>query len=240
MIDTAASRRLAACRAKAADWKLKQPTLTHYHDWRAHRRPVTPNNGGTWQPLDTLPRFTSPRAYYCDNFPAGVRDLGDAHKLAELRHTGWYADSFQSELVCGRVLQLPARNGTPCYIPAIYLTECDGVTLYPLDRYEEARDAARAADHYAEREAEACCEHDAEFQAEQQTEELQARIVENRAELRSLVREMKALRPVAPAASYRTICATLRASIAALRKESHKAHKRIAALRDNPWLAVEG
>jgi hypothetical protein len=238
MLNTRAARKLIAARKEAADWRIKQPTLTHYHDWRAHVRPFTRNNGGCWQSLDQMPRFASAndREYYCDKWPNGIRDLGDAHEIASLRHTGWYGDSFQYNLVKGRVLQLPARKGVPQYVAGIYETQCDGVTLWPLDTFEDKQDAARSSDRRAENYAEKAREHDAEFQAEQETEELKERIAEIRIEIRALVREMKAHRAVSDAPS---ICATLRASIAGLRRESHKAYKRIQKLAENPWHAVE-
>lgn len=120
---------------------------------------------GQWQGLDTMPRNTDSRAYYCDTWPDGLRDRGDAHKLARIGHTGWYADSFQDSLVIGRVLQMPARNGKPVYVPGTYSTGSDGVTLYLLDHYDEESDCALAADRYAEHAAEIEREYDEAWQA---------------------------------------------------------------------------
>jgi hypothetical protein len=120
--------------------------------------PIGSTGGGVWQEPETMPRHTSAdrRAYYCDNWPAGWRDAGDAGEVyRNLGHTGWHEDPDGMGGVCrGRVLQLPARDGVPQYVPGTYSTESDGVTLYPLDRYEEPEEAARAADGYAERAAE--------------------------------------------------------------------------------------
>lgn len=239
MLNTPLTRRLASYRKQAADWRIKQPTYVHYHDWHAHVRHVNQCGGGSWQALADMKRYASKsdRAYYCDNWPAGIRDLGDADKVVRLDHTGWYADHDQNELVKGRVLQLPARDGKPCYVPGIYRTDSDGVTLWLLDQYDEKEDAARAADGYAEHDAEDCREHNAEFEAEQQTEELRGRIVEIRSEIRAIVREMKTCRALASNAPV--LCKTLRDSIADLRHESHCAYKRIQKLADNPWIAVE-
>lgn len=238
MLNTSATRRLASYKKQAADWLVKQPSYLHYHNWRAHRKPVVRSNGGTWQSLADMKCFASPsdRKYYCDTWPDGIRDLGDASDVVDLRHTGWYADNDQNELVKGRVLQMPARNGRTYYFPAIYRTDSEGVTLWPLDGYEEKEDAARTADSYAEHDAEECREYDAKDRAEFESGELKERIVEIRGELRSLIREMKAHRTVSDSP---TICSVLRGEIAQLRRESHKAYKRIQALADNEWLAVE-
>jgi hypothetical protein len=122
---------------------------------------------GQWQALERMPRHSNPsgRAYYADTWPTGWRDLGDAHDVVSMRHEGWCADSFQDSLIIGRVLQLPARDGKPVYVPGTYSTGSDGVTLYPLDWYDDKADCARAADQYAERLAEIEREYSDAWQA---------------------------------------------------------------------------
>lgn len=46
----------------------------------------------------------------------GLRFVGYAHKIADLRHTGWYVDNDQHETVRGVVFQLPGRNGKPLFV----------------------------------------------------------------------------------------------------------------------------
>jgi hypothetical protein len=235
MKSTNATRRLAKYRAQAAEWDAKFPGST-YADWRTHAKSAFARRyGGVWQSRDDMGRYASAdsRAYYCDEWPEW-RDLGDAHKLARMDHTGWYADNYQNELVRGRVLQLPGRNHSSIYVPGTYRTECEGVTLYPLDIYDDSEDCARAADSYAEREAEDSREYDARWHAETEIEELRDSIAKLRSEARALIRDIKAHRPQGKA-----ICDALRGRLHDIRRESREAHKRIERLTDNYWLAVE-
>lgn len=235
MLSTNATRRLAKYRKQAADWRAKYPD-SEYGDWRKHARNANGRRyGGVWQSVDDMGRYASAssRAYYCDEWPAW-RDLGDAHEVARLDHTGWYSDSFQDGLVIGRVLQLPSRGRSSCYVPGTYRTDCDGVTIYPLDSYDDARDCARAADGCAEHEAESAREYDAKERAQIEIDELRARIGDLRTDARALIRDIKRYRPEGKA-----ICNALRAQLRDIRNESHRAHKRIERLSDNYWLAVE-
>jgi hypothetical protein len=235
MKSTNATRRLAKYRAKAAEWDAKFPGST-YADWRTHAKSAFARRyGGAWQSRDDMGRYASQssRAYYCDTWPEW-RDLGDASDVTRLDHTGWYADNFQDGLVKGRVLQLPARNGMPRYVPGTYNTNCDGVTIYPLDIYDDATDCARAADGYAERQAEDEREYDAKERAEMERDELRERIGELRSEARALIRDIKQHKP-----QGKSICDALRARLHDIRRESREAHKRIELLTDNYWTAVE-
>jgi len=231
-------KRLAAYRKKnTADWRKALPT---------RYKPAFGMYGGTWQKAEDMPRHASPcdRAYYCDNWPAGLRyvnssyDVSRAERSRRVDHKGWYTDSFQDGTLSGHVLQLPGKDRKPRYIPGTAHSDWDGVTIYPLDTYDNAMDAACAADQYAERQAKSEREYNAKDQAEQQTKDLRDRIGEIRAEMRSLVREMKAARRTGVEA-FPSICAALRSSIADLHDESHKAYKRIESLADDYWLAVE-
>ena len=237
---TGAMRRLVKYKAQAASWLEKHPKAIAYHNWRKFVSGAPSPNRGNWQDPTTMKRFASvnDRAFYCESWPDGLRDLGDAHEVARRRinHTGWWCDDYQGAKAIGRVLQLPARDGKPRYITGVYNTDCDGVTLYPLDWYEEKEDAAGIADQRAEYYAEAEREYNAKDQAEQQTDELKDRIIKIRQEIRAIVREMKAHQAVKDAP---TICQVLRGEINSLRRESHKAYKRIEALADNYWLAVD-
>jgi hypothetical protein len=235
MKSTNATRRLAKYRAQAAEWYAKFPGST-YADWRTHAKSAFARRyGGVWQSRDDMGRHASAdsRAYYCDEWPEW-RDLGDAHEVARLDHTGWYADNFQDGLVKGRVLQLPAHNRTPQFVPGTYRTDCDGVTIYPLDIYDDSADCARAADSYAEREAESAREYDAKDRAEMERDELRERISDLRSEARALIRDIRAHRPQGKA-----ICDALRGRLHDIRRESREAYRRIERLTDNYWLSVE-
>lgn len=217
----------------AADWRTAAKGRFNY---------TTARQAMNWESDESLAeRRGSPsdRRLYCDNWPVGWRDLGDAHKLANFRETGYFADIFGEEVITGRVLQLPARGGVPQYIAGTYCDSWEGVTLWPLDACEESSDAAARAMRCAEIEAESAREHSAKSQAEQESEDLQAEITSNRTERRKLLRELKAARKLAGADSFPTMCAAIRGKVAALKERAEEAHKRIEALADNPWLVAE-
>lgn len=122
---------------------------------------------GQWQAAEPVPAVwkSYTRAYYADTWPTGWRDLGDAHEVGRLDHRGWYTNEFQDEVIRGRVLQLPGRDHKPLYVPGTYSSDSDGVTLYPLDMYDDRKECARSADGYAERAAETEREYNEVWQA---------------------------------------------------------------------------
>lgn len=194
--------------------------------------------GGVWEDKKHLierrgSRFA--RRYYIDSWPAGWREIGDAHQVTSMKHTGWYADNFQEELIRGFVLQLPARDGKEIYIPGTYCTGWEGVTLYPNDWDHDKTDAARSADSYAEIEAEAAREDNAQFQAEQEIEQCRETIGKLRKSMLDLILEIKhAKRNFSP-----MVCAALTDHLRRQWNQRQKAFKRIDALEDNYWLAVQ-
>lgn len=115
---------------------------------------------GNWQSLESMERNVS-RAYYCNDWPAW-RNLGNVGEIKTestyrgrfVEHTGWYVQDDGGDTIAGYVLQLPSRNGSPVYIPGMRQTDYDGVTIYPLDQYDEISACARAADRIAENAAE--------------------------------------------------------------------------------------
>lgn len=171
-LNTPLARRLRSYRAAVestvatilANWpdnEARAAYIARQSDWRAHR-PSPRHYGGVWQDKERMGRFASAddRAYYCDNWPDGLRLVGRADEVGgresrRVDHSGWYTDStFQQETLSGYVLQLPARNGKPRYIPGLAHSDSEGVTLYPLQMLDDPLDAAARADHIAEREAE--------------------------------------------------------------------------------------
>ena len=159
--------RLAGYRkANPANWRKALP---------APYKPAFGGYGGIWQGLEDMPRHARPsdRAYYCDSWPAGLRYVGSAYDVSQAEssrrvdHTGWYTDSFCDGKLSGHVLQLPGKDRKCCYIPGVLHSDWDGVTIYPLDMYDNALDAACAADGHAERQAENEREYNAKWQAEQ-------------------------------------------------------------------------
>lgn len=172
--------RLAAYRAKASDPRNIRPDAANWRYWKPSKGTLfaAPNNvrGPEGQIYsDTIGQYGEELSARADD-----RNCG-------LRHSGWYADNFQNELIEPRVCRMRSARGT-LYIPATRRTECDGTQHYikdaelvPRGSDESAHDAAirdamRTADHYAEREAEDCREDDAKYQAEQQTEDCREEI----------------------------------------------------------------
>lgn len=206
-----------------------------------------PVYSGQWQALDTMPRHASPdsRAYYVDAWPEGWRDLGDATNHLRRTHTGWYEDSFQDSLCRGRVLQLPARHGVTVYVPGIYSTGSDGVTLYPLDRYETAEACASMADSYAERAAEIARDYADAWQAgtraadyADEADALRADIVALTSDLRTARRAMKGYGGGVPMVMER-LCEIARKRVAELLASMATLRQKRDDLRDR-WSHLEG
>ncbi len=104
----------------------------------------------------------------------GLRFVGWADELADLRHTGWFADDEGRETLRGAVWQWPGRKGESVLVPGYVELEGgkpvnDGAACLivsdlcrvpmraafgNLDEAQETRDAARSADGTAESEAE--------------------------------------------------------------------------------------
>ena len=215
-------------------------------DWRDHARGRWHvASAGVWQRLEDMPRHAnaSDRAYYCDKWPDGLRYVNSAYDVSRAEHsrrvdhTGWYTDSFQDGTLSGHVLQLPGHDGKPIYIPGTAHSDWDGITLYPLNMFDDALECAQAADSYAEHAAESEREYQAKDQAKQQIAELHEEIVTLRADARALIREMKTARNTA--STYPVICKALRDKLADIREESRKAYERITKLQNNYWYAVE-
>lgn len=153
----------------------------------------------------------------------GSRDVGKAHDIVRLGHTGWFTDAYMSETMCGHVWQLPARNGEAVYLAgyadknAGYATLC--AARGNLETFAEKEDAARAAD--------SLCESIAEREREYNEKRHAAREADEAADDKK--DEMRAIRK-----DVRTCAATIRA----LRKAGESilavTHvERLDALRDD-------
>ena len=190
--------------------------------------------GPRWQPAarrkgSRLARLVYPgnwsgRAYYCDTFEsAPFRYVGSFADIVSSRngHTGYYCDNEYGDArgtQRGHVLQLTGRDHKPCYIPATDNTQSYGVTLYPLDQYDTAADAARAADGYAERVAESEREYDYAWQAGNRYADVMQEQADIRTDIIETVRDLRAMRTTAIEAdadkpALRRLCAKLRAEV---------------------------
>ena len=238
-----ALNRLNKARAEAAKWKEKQPTYTHYHDWRAHRRNST-----------HAPRFgfAPDRKYmWLDSHKdaPNIRNFAHADECARIDHRGWFADDYQDETIRGTVTVM--RLGKWAYIVAgVTYSNCDCDSLHwdsiekvpareawddrgdKTDALEEAmRSIAYQADSIAERTAEENREAWQKDQAEQAIEGLRDDITTARIAIRTLAKEIKAHGTFTPA-----VCTALSASIRKEWAQVQKWRKRIEDLTDRPYL----
>lgn len=221
-----AKARLAAARSKAAAYLQNHPDAKHYIDWR-HWIIRTKKCQRVWRDMNNL------GVVYCDSLDVlGWRHVGDAHDLAPLGYTGWYADNHQDGMYVGVVLQLPSRNGIEQFVPAIRHTDWDTATVYLNEITDDKRQAARWADQNAEREAESSREEDARDSAQQQIAEARDQIhVINRQVLPAL-KELKGANLTA------AICSMVRAGITDLLGDRAKQFRTIKKLEDDFWQAV--
>jgi hypothetical protein len=181
---------------------------------------------------------------------SGLRFVKDAHEIVSLRHTGWYSTANQDETYTGCVLQLPARNGCPLYVPAYedpcnagtYLVDPTSLTEGPKGgewggESTSLRDAAYAADSLAEHDAEEAREYSEVWQNGSWYASLGERIEIMRTEARALFAELKPIRAALSAAQVKTdaTCKAIRLRIASLRESIEKANKEREELVDNIW-----
>ena len=234
------AQRLKAARATTAKMAASYPDSAHYCDWRNNvARPFKKRHpAGRWS--NYKPANHAGRAYYVDDLSkTGLRLVGDASDI--LRGAGywraecdWYADNNQDAVIKSAVLQLPARDGAPRYIPATYCTDLDGATCYPLDWYDTKEEAARAAASYAETEAEQNRDYYARDRAEQDTAEAREEIHRINAEALVLVREIKKQgRAFSPA-----ICQALRGQLLEFMRDRREQFAIIDARAADYWSAT--
>jgi hypothetical protein len=147
-------------------------------------------------------RSTFGRWHECPETP--FRFIGLAHKIANLRHTGWFTRHEEySETARGVVYLLPHGR----FIAAIadpFQTDKEGQGPCIVEvnangspcLYESQEEAARAADGFAERYAEGSREDDRieteRFHKEQTIEEAKEALRDSRKEARELLAEIRA------------------------------------------------
>lgn len=191
---------------KRLELHRQQAQVSKYsNDWRKHHtNPWLRGADGGWESRDDAkPRkpffgdtryyYTPSKLYYDDARDTGFRFVDWSDKLVRLDHTGYYMDDECGAVdgtARGLVLQMPSRNGSPIYFPAIFTSGNDEAILWPLECTDEKEDAARWADHYAERWADENRQYLEEDRKEQRTEELDGEI----AELREKIQEARTIR----------------------------------------------
>lgn len=176
-----------------------------------------------------------------ENASRGLRITAELprYEYREWRAAGWYVDNFQSDTTEQRAVQLPARGGTPQWFPACTDPGNNDCLIVDFANPESTlKDAWYSGGQLAERYAEACRGDDAKQNAEQETEQLRAEIAASRAKHTAFVREIRQARAAGIPAGE-NVCSALRGALVRLRGDVAAARKRIAALADNYWLAVE-
>lgn len=228
-MSTITQRRLESLKIKAASYNRAETTWKQVRTWT---KPDILKKGDLTKSKENDKWFS----YTLYAIPASL--VGDSHEIISLDHTGWYADSFQDELIKGCVFairnphKLNGDGGHLFYMPATYYTDFENVTLYNK-LYDTAEQAARYADQYAERTAEEERDYHAKDQAEQQIEDLKTEIHQANKDALMLIKEIKAKTYPEP------ICSAIRHRLYEFLETRTKAYKRIAKLQDNYWLAVE-
>jgi hypothetical protein len=239
--------RLAAVKKRAADWAKHNPEGAYQS---ALNHQVKYKRKG-WIKYDSANYYNEAgdlTAYNLDGYNAAP-----CNKIRPnyFDYTGYYADSFQHEVITPQVVTIKAGRRGVFICPAISYSDSDCATIYfskgqfapndiNCDAYESATmEAARLADHLAEREAEQAREADAQFQAEQEADDLADTIKDARQTARGLIVAIKAQRR-AGIDLKGAICDALTDKLREYRREIVKARERREALKDNFWLAVEG
>lgn len=195
--------------------------LNHRYAWLGEEHGPTFNNDGT-------------RAFMPASMLDGFRDVGAAHDIVRLRHTGWYTDTDGSETIAGHVWQLPARNGKPVYLSGYVEPENGYCTLDAtrgrIATYSDKEDAAHAADALAELDAECEREHSERWQAARAADDERADARQELKEARNnarqaiaAIREQRKIGGIAPA-----MCKILQDTIATARDEIRRALRIIA------------
>lgn len=162
-------------------------------------------------------------------------------------YSGYYADSFQHELVKPYIVRI--KTGRGLFIaPAIAYSDCDIATIYlskgefcPKDENSSEYDtaafsAARIADFIADQEAEKSRQEDAKYQAESQTDDLKEANQEARKAAHGLILAIRDQRAIGDIVA--PICAALISEIKGLRAEIRRNNSRINALKNDYWMAV--
>ena len=194
-------------------------------------KPRTIVYGPEWTPDGTRERYR-----WIENASRGLRVVGASHEIlprSRDSHTGWYLDPLgDGETVCGTVLQLPSRDGSPCYMPAVsdpYNADCYVCNFHNLtgDKEDAARWADSMAEHYAERERDFQTRESAKLAAEEAREEA----LEARQEAHRLARDLGTAGHTLPPSMRDVVRLRLRALRATVRERLERA----ATLESDPY-----
>ena len=235
--------RLKAVQNCAAEWAKHNPAGA-YQSALSHQ--VKYKRKG-WIKYDSANHYSADGDQYLYNL-----DSFEAIPCNKIRpnyfdYTGYYADNFQHEVITPQVVSIKTRRGL-FIAPAISFSDSDCATIYfsrgqfapkdiNCDDYEAAiREAARIADSIADRKAERCRQDDAQFQAQDQAESLKDENKQALKEAHSLIVAIKDQRAIGEIVA--PICSALISEIKSIRQTIRANNRRINALKDDFWIAV--
>lgn len=185
----AIERSKAARRSHGAQW--------HYTD----------KSGAVWHGVEEMGRGVE------------LREVGPAHEILRLRHTGYYMDAFQEETVHGVVFRLPHGR----FLAGYEDPWNEGMYIFDPERFEDEKEAARRADRAAEIYAEAEREWDELWQAARRWEALGEELASLRDEARALIPAVR---------TDPRLCVSLRR---VLRARETAQHERRQVWADHSW-----
>lgn len=154
----------------------------------------------------------SGHAWCEDVHEIGLRFVGYADEIVNLRHTGWFADNFQDETFRGAVWQWPARNGEPRYVAGYGDPNNEGAARLDMTSItDDKTEAAYRADRVAERDAESEREYQEAADAGQYYLELAEEAAEARKAALAILAEAKRARALGTFPALReAVCRKLR------------------------------
>ncbi len=198
-----------------------------------------------------FPALTSDRWLH---IPDGLR-VHESPKINREGTTGYYTDHFCDSTAIPIVVQLPARHGKvltlagykpPDEDTGYAFIEAKANTHASQDIEDCVRETAFTAHSMAESYAEDARDENAKQEAEHEIDLKLADIAEARKEHAKIVKELRHIAtghdvPRISTAETTTpaLCDAIRSHMKLLRKDVHKAVKRIKELRENYWLAVD-
>ena len=259
---TLAQQKLSSFKADAERWNAKHKHSTTNWQWHAMRafkygsstrkNPKYGVNQGEEKKVygnrESVEKFNI-LWFYDESAIPGFRDMKKVHEINRMNHTGWYADDFQHETICGIVGVF--RWGSTAYIvPGVMYSDQDSsyfdltytVKLSPHECWDEnqdttdaledaMRDMAYRADSMADRLADDEREASVKFQAEELTEELKGEIEKTRIRVKQLISEIRQ----AGKAFSPTICETLKAELLSMRAHITECRDAIETMADSPY-----
>lgn len=157
------------------------------------------------------------------------RNVRPCHKVANIRHTGWYTDAYREmETAHGVVGLLPHGR----YVAGIQ-DPWGNPPVWGRESFDCEITAAREADRMTEKWAEECRDGDAQFRAEQRIEENREELSELRESIRKLARSLKGLSLPSP------VCDAVKAQLSQALRQKRKLWAEIRSFQANHWNAVE-